>query len=199
MGWLGIFLIGGFFVLGTAASRWKVHRKARYGVAEERGGQRSWRNVLGNAGVSLVLSLMVIGWPASASVGSVLIAASFAAALSDTWSSEFGNAHGTRFYEVLSGKPGQRGNDGVVSSEGSLAGLIGSGLIAMLYGLFREGASAVVIIGVAGLAGNVTDSLLGATLERRGRLGNHAVNFLATLAGALTALGLLLGEELLHQ
>ncbi len=142
---------------------------------------------------------MVIGWPESTPVGSVLIAACFAAALSDTWSSELGNAHGSRFYEVLSGKPGQRGNDGVVSSEGSLAGLIGSGLIAVLYGLFKEWGSAVVVIGVAGLVGNVTDSLLGATLERQGRLGNHAVNFLATLAGALTALGLLLGEKLLHQ
>jgi uncharacterized membrane protein len=32
--------------------------------------------------------------------------------------------------------------------------------------------------------------LVGATLERRGLLGNEAVNFLNTLAGALLAFGL---------
>ena len=198
LGWLGIFLIGGFFVLGTAASLWKIHRKAQWGVAEQRNARRGWRNVVGNAGAAAGLALLTLSGTISAALGSVLIAASFAAALSDTWSSELGNAYGTRFYEVLTGKPGERGRDGVVSREGSLAGVAGSVLVAVLYGLFREWGSAVVIIGVAGLLGNLTDSLLGATLERSGKLGNHGVNFLATLAASLLAFGLFLGEKLLH-
>ena len=199
LGWLGIFLIGGFFVLGTVASQWKIHRKARWGVAEHRNIRRGWRNVVGNAGVAAALALLTLSETISAALGSLLIAASFAAALSDTWSSELGNVYGTRFYEVLTGRPGERGRDGVVSREGSLAGVAGSVLVALLHGLFREWGSAVVIISVAGLLGNLTDSLLGATLERSGRIGNHAVNFLATLAAALVAWGLLLGEKLLHE
>ncbi len=198
LGWLGIFLIGGFFVLGTAASRWKIPRKARWGVAEARNARRGWRNVVGNAGVAAILALLVLGGWGNTALGSILIAASFAAALSDTWSSELGNVYGTRFYEVLTGKPGERGRDGVVSREGSVAGVAGSVLVALLYGLFRGWGSAVVIIGVAGLLGNLTDSLLGATLERSGKLGNHGVNFLATLAAVLFASGLFFGEKLLH-
>ena len=198
LGWLGIFLIGGFFVLGTAASLWKIRKKAQWGVAEKRNARRGWRNVVGNAGAAAVLALLVLAGLGSAELGSMLIAASFAAALSDTWSSELGNVYGTRFYEVLTGKPGERGRDGVISREGSLAGVVGSVLVAVLYGLFREWGSGVVIISVAGILGNLTDSLLGATLERSGKLGNHSVNFWSTLAAALIALGLFLGEKLLH-
>jgi uncharacterized membrane protein len=43
---------------------------------------------------------------------------------------------------------------------------------------------------VAGTAGNLADSVLGATLERRGVLDNNTVNFLNTLTGALVAGGL---------
>lgn len=198
LGWLGIFLIGGFFVLGTAASRWKIRQKAQRGVAEARNARRGWRNVVGNAGVAAALALLVLSGLGSAELGSLLVAACFAAALSDTWSSELGNVYGTRFYEVLTGKPGERGRDGVVSREGSLAGVAGSVLVAVLYALFRGWGSAVVIIGAAGLLGNLTDSLLGATLERSGKLGNHGVNFLATLAAVLFASGLFFGEKLLH-
>ena len=197
LGWLGIFLIGGFFVLGTAASLEKIRRKTLGRGAKTDHERRGWRNVVGNAGVAATLSLLVLGGVISQETGSIAIAASFAAALSDTWSSELGNVYGTRFYEVLTGKPGEQGSDGVVSREGSLAGLLGSALIGVLYGIFSGWDSAVVMISVAGLLGNLTDSLLGATLERSGKLGNHGVNFLATLTGALTVL-LLLGEKLLH-
>jgi len=41
------------------------------------------------------------------------------------------------------------------------------------------------LIIIAGTAGNLTDSILGAVLERRGIIGNNMVNFLNTLTAAL--------------
>jgi uncharacterized membrane protein len=47
-------------------------------------------------------------------------------------------------------------------------------------------ASAVPVV-VAGVAGNIVDSILGATLERRGILTNGGVNLSCAIAGAATA------------
>jgi uncharacterized membrane protein len=49
-----------------------------------------------------------------------------------------------------------------------------------------------VIVVLAGAAGLFFDSLLGATLERRGWLGNDLVNFASTLFAAALALGLMM-------
>ncbi len=57
-----------------------------------------------------------------------------------------------------------------------------------------SGASAVVdwlwvpVIAIAGTAGMMIDSLLGATWENSGRMGNDAVNFVSTVFAADLAL-----------
>lgn len=43
------------------------------------------------------------------------------------------------------------------------------------------------ICAAAGILGMIADSFLGATLERRGIMGNNAVNFSSTAIAALTA------------
>ena len=68
--------------------------------------------------------------------------------------------------------------------EGTLIGAAGAALIAFIY-LLGGFTIAGLIIVVAGVTGNLADSILGATLERRGIIGNNTVNFLNTLTGAL--------------
>ena len=50
----------------------------------------------------------------------------------------------------------------------------------------------VVICTLAGFVGTNLDSLVGATLENQGFLGNAGTNLLATIGGGLFAVGLFL-------
>lgn len=81
IGELGIGLIGSFFVLGTAASVWKLRDKRALGLAEDQNVQRSWPHVLANSGVSALIALFVWLEPAYIAIGYLLISACFAAAL----------------------------------------------------------------------------------------------------------------------
>ena len=116
----------------------------------------------------------------------MLLAAAFSSATADTVSSELGSVYGRKFYDVLSFKKGRCGADGVISVEGLLFGMAGSLLIAFVYAACINGWNGdCFLIIIAGTAGNLADSYLGATLERKGIIGNDAVNFLNTVIAAL--------------
>ncbi|GAB3573174.1 DUF92 domain-containing protein [Hymenobacter daeguensis] len=186
-GFTGLALLALFFALGTAASAWKVADKHRLGLAEENQGRRTAGQVLANAGVAGLLGLL--GWlmPAHAPLLRLMLAGSFAAAAADTLASELGNVYGRRYYNILTLRPDTRGLNGVVSLEGTLLGAAGSALLAAVHGLSYGWGPAFGWLLVAGTVGNLTDSVLGATLERRQYVSNNAVNLLNTLVGALTA------------
>jgi uncharacterized protein (TIGR00297 family) len=186
----GLALLALFFGLGTAASSWRVADKRRLGLAEENRGRRTAGQVVANAGVAGLLGLLAWQWPPAAPLARLMLAGSFAAATADTLASELGNVYGRRYYNILTLKPDTRGLNGVVSLEGTALGLAGTAVLAAAYCLGAGWGPAFGWLLVAGTAGNLTDSALGATLERRGWLGNNAVNFLNTLTGALVAGGL---------
>jgi len=68
-------------------------------------------------------------------------------------------------------------------------------VVALAFGLGLCGPAGVVITLTAAIAGNALDSVLGATLERRGLVTNGIVNFAGTsFAGGLAlAIALRLG------
>lgn len=189
-GFLGLGLLALFFGLGTAASAWRVADKRRLGLAEANKGRRTASQVLANAGVAGLLGLVAWQWPAHAPLCRLMLAGSFAAATADTLASELGNVYGRRYVNILTFRPDERGLDGVISLEGTLLGLAGTALIASSYCLVYGWQPAFWVLLLAGTVGNLSDSVLGATVERRGWLSNDAVNFLNTLIGALVAAGL---------
>jgi uncharacterized protein (TIGR00297 family) len=189
-GFGGLALLALFFGLGTAASGWRVADKRRLGLAEENRGRRTAGQVLANAGVAGLLGLLAWQWPPAAPLARLMLAGSFAAATADTLASELGNVYGRRYYNILTLRPDARGLNGVVSLEGTALGLAGTAGLAAGYCLGFGWGPAFGWLLVAGTAGNLVDSVLGATLERRGYLRNNAVNFFNTLTGALVAGGL---------
>jgi len=120
----------------------------------------------------------------------VAFAGAMAAATADTLESEIGQLRAGPTFLITSFKPVPVGTDGGVSAVGTTAGALGSLMVAFtggIVGLYP--ARSVVIIAVAGLTATLFESVVGASLERRGLVGNHAVNLFNTLAGALLAVG----------
>lgn len=190
-GYTGIIMLAAFFILGSVATTWKINLKQRLGFAEKNKGKRTTGQVLANGGVAAITGLLVLLYPAYKNIFIVVMAASLASATADTLSSELGTVYGKKFYNVISFKKDTKGLDGVISVEGTAIGIIGSTIIAVIYSIGFEWNKNFLLIIVAGTIGNITDSVLGALLERKNYLSNNLVNFLNTLFAAIVALMLL--------
>lgn len=187
----GMVLLATFFILGVTATSHKWHTKKKSGFTDNDKGERTTGQVLVNSGCAIIVSILMLARLLEADKGLLMIAGGFAAAAADTVSSEMGNIYGRRFYNIVGFKSAIRGINGAISIEGTLAGIAASILIALCYLLTVGWLPAhLAVIVIAGTIGNIIDSLLGATLENKGILGNNAVNFINTCAGALAALGL---------
>jgi uncharacterized protein (TIGR00297 family) len=192
-GFTGLAMMTVFFILGTAATSWQKEKKLNIGEHATHQQIRSVRQVLANAGIAGLAGLLNLLWKGHEPLPEIAMAGSLASAAADTLSSELGMLYGRRFYNILTGKPDQKGLDGVVSIEGTLIGTIAAAIIAGVYMLGQGWNGPVFLIIVfSGTFGNLLDSILGATLERKGRCGNNMVNFGNTLAAAIVA-GILYG------
>lgn len=202
-GWFALLIV--FFGGGGLAGKFRYERKRKRGLAEGNDGARGSANVLANSAVALGAVLAYAASPMLSMDGSIFVfvfAGSLAGAMADTLSSELGGLFDTpRLITTLETVP--PGTDGGVTWQGVLAGLLGAVLIAVLALPFLAVPPAgALAIAVAGVAGMVVDSLLGALFENRRvnelfagalaglafadrRIGNQTVNFLATLAAAL--------------
>ena len=184
-------------LLAHLATRLGRAQKERLGTAEKRRG-RSASQVASNLGVAALVSdefaqsFLSASRSFSHTIPQLLFAVGLAAlaeAAADTVSSEVGQVLSL----VLGGQPRlittlravTPGTDGAVSLAGTLAGIAAAVLVSLSGILALGGNSAMFWVSCAGgVFGLFFDSLLGATLERRGWLNNDAVNFLST-AGAV--------------
>jgi uncharacterized protein (TIGR00297 family) len=190
------------FVLTFAVTKIGKSKKDRLGTGESKRG-RNAAQVAANLGIS-ALALHYSVWgifrlhPWSGVLEFVAIAA-LAEAAADTVSSEIGQVFGGTPRLVTTLQPVQPGIDGGITIAGSTAGIVGAAIVSWIgFGLLSGPAmeTAFLTAGCTFCAtvGLLFDSVLGATLERKGYLNNDAVNFLSTLVSALFSfpLGILL-------
>lgn len=164
-GWSWGILLLLLFISASALSRFGERRKADlvYPVVEKRR-DRDAGQVLANGGVFLLAALAFLAFPSAAwhAVGIGALAASAA----DTWATEVGTLSSAKPISITSGQRVPTGTSGGITMLGTLAGL--SGAIFMALGATVAGwpvSFAAVLIG--GMAGAVSDSVLGATLQTR--------------------------------
>jgi uncharacterized protein (TIGR00297 family) len=189
-------------LLAYFATRMGRAQKERLGTAEERHG-RAASQVAANLGVAaLVLTqnfqswLIDSHWFSRGTLAPVPIfavgLAGLAEAAADTVSSEIGQVLGGRPRMITTLRAADPGVDGAISIAGTLAGIAAGVIVALAGTLALRGDASLFWISTAGaIFGLLFDSLLGATLERRGWLNNDAVNFLSTAGAAAFALGIL--------
>ncbi|MEM6717375.1 MAG: TIGR00297 family protein [Cyanobacteria bacterium P01_C01_bin.147] len=203
LGWRGYVVVMVYFLVGTAVTRIGMAEKEAAGIAEKRSGVRGPENVWGSAltatvcalGVLLTSNGILVGlspkWMALFSLGYV---ASFATKLSDTSASEVGKAYGKRTFLITTLQPVPAGTEGAVSLEGTLAGVVGSAVIAVVgWATGMITLLGVALCLVAALIATNLESVIGATLqEKLPWLTNELVNIINTTIGAIAAISLAL-------
>lgn len=183
-----------FTFLATRAGR---KQKQVLGLSEQHGG-RTAAQVMANLGVAALVVTPLGAYAGdfaglSLPVAPLLLAAASLAALAeataDTVSSEIGQAFGTRTYLLTNLRRVHRGTDGGVSAQGTTVGLLAALVVVLIGGwALRLTPELEALAFSAGLIGFAADSLLGATIERRGWIGNDLVNFLSTAVAAFSVL-----------
>ncbi len=218
LGWQGYAVVMFYFLVGSGVTRIGKAQKEAEGIAEKRSGARGPENVWGSALTATLCAVGVWGLsifgdtgkmpvpqdailpvaqdailPVPQYVISLLLlgyAASFCTKLSDTCASEIGKAYGKRTFLITTLQPVPRGTEGAVSLEGTIAGIVGSILMALV-------SSAVGLIDLTGIAFCVIaafiatniESVIGATVQSKFEwLTNEVVNFFNTFIGAIAAI-----------
>ncbi len=187
-GWAGWMLLLATFLIASASSRLGWQRKTLLGIAEERGGRRGPGNAIANTGFAAIAASMSAFTDARDPALLACVAA-LAAGGSDTVASEIGKAWGSRTYLVTTLRTVRPGTTGGVSLEGTVAGIAGAlilAIIAFTLGLIPGAQLAPVVAGAT--IGAFAESALGATLEDSGILNNDLLNFLNTAIAAAAAL-----------
>jgi uncharacterized protein (TIGR00297 family) len=179
------------FLLAFVTTRTGRSRKERLGTGERRHG-RGALQILANVGVAALCAAPLIFVAHGHFILLAGASAALAEAAGDTVSSELGQVFGRRPLLITTLRPVAPGANGGITIIGTFFSLLAAALVC----LSCEWANLLLpqffwtAFGAA-FFGTIVDSLLGAALERPGRLGNNAVNFSSTAFSAALAIGVL--------
>jgi uncharacterized protein (TIGR00297 family) len=239
-GWLGAIITGTltfgfggwahgaslvfFFVSSTLWSRLRKQQKSDLdSTMFEKGSRRDIWQALANGGVAALACVAGSLWPEHLVLWNACFVGAMATVAADTWATELGVLATTPPRLITTFKAVPRGTSGAISGVGTLATTLG----AMAVGIVYSGSAAIftttpvvvafiAVATIAGLIGSLSDSLMGATVQRlymgahglterayasdgtplplvRGWrwMNNDAVNFISSLIGALVAVGIM--------
>jgi uncharacterized protein (TIGR00297 family) len=216
-GWKWFIIVAIFFALGVGFTFYKYEFKKKIGTAQEKGGARDWPNILANGGAASLFAIgeLVYG----GQVFAALFLGSIATSASDTVATELGLLSKreprllTRPSTVVS--PGTSGGVTPLGISGEVFASVVIGTMAIFLRVLASGFATLAIVAGGGILGASADSVLGASIQRKGycvicgkpvealthcgerthRTGgfpfveNNLVNLFASLVGAVSSLG----------
>ncbi|MDH2910077.1 MAG: DUF92 domain-containing protein [Candidatus Eremiobacteraeota bacterium] len=208
---VGAFVLLAFFLPSIALSKLPHPHPERLRDIDKQGARDAWQ-VAANGGVAGAAGALAFFIPQAHMFAAAAFVGAFAAAAADTWGTEIGTRFGENVRSILTFRTDAGGLSGGVTTLGTLAEIAGALVVAASAALFALAPLAAGAIG--GIVGAFADSYLGAsvqerrycescaracesdphacgapTLRVRGIRGfrNDAVNFSATIVGALTS------------
>lgn len=172
--YLALMLV--FFLMAIAVTKYEYEIKREAGLYEH---ERGWENVLSNGMLPSVLAVL------SPVLGPMPFIASLAAVTADKFGSEVGVLEANDPISLLDLKPVKPGTSGAMSKIGTIGSLTGASAIGLCaIFIFGINPTQALLVGLAGLAGSVVDSLFG-ILEEKGLGTKGTTNFICSLTGAL--------------
>ena len=183
------------FLLTLITTRIGRRKKERLGTAEARHG-RGVLQILANVSVAAICAAPLIFVPYARHILLAAASAALAEAAGDTVSSELGQTFAPHPRLITTWRPVPPGQNGGVTLAGTVFSLCAILIVCascrwanLLLPQFQATVLAAAFLGTIG------DSLLGATLERPGRLGNNSVNFTSTAFAAALTIAILFAQR----
>ena len=194
LSWQGWISVVFYLLFGSLVTKVGYKFKKEKGIAEKRGGRRGPENVWGSAATGLFLVMMSKLNLANLVFYKIGFAASFSAKLADTFGSEIGKRFGGDTYLITSLKKVERGTEGGISFEGTLASLLGSIFMAfiMLCLSIVSTKDQFIIVIISGFFATIIESIIGEKYQNKYKLSNEIVNAIQTSISALLAIFFLL-------
>ena len=186
-GWISVVI---YLIFGSLVTKIGYKFKKEKGVAEKRGGRRGPENVFGSAATGLFFAIM-----AKLNLGDLVLlkigfAASFAAKLADTFGSEIGKRYGVKTYLITSFKMVDRGTEGGISIEGTIASLLGSifmSFVTLCLSIISSNYQ-FIIVSISGFLATISESIIGAKYQTKYKLSNEMVNAIQTSISSVLAI-----------
>ncbi|MBP5203744.1 MAG: DUF92 domain-containing protein [Candidatus Methanomethylophilaceae archaeon] len=179
-----------FTVSGFVATRIGFEKKKKAGLQEGSAGERNWKNVAGVGIPPCVIVALNALFPMDPLLFDVMFVSTMTVAGADTIASEIG-VKDPKAYLITTFKRVPPGTNGGVSLMGTAISTVAALGIAVIGWLVMTGTvdPLLLIPFVAGVVGNLLDSLFGTLLEDRGYISKYLNNGLTAILGAAFGAG----------
>ena len=186
-GWISVVI---YLVFGSLVTKIGYKFKIQKGIAEKRGGRRGPENVWGSAATGLFFAVMVNLNVANILFYKIGFAASFSAKLADTFGSEIGKRFGRNTYLITSLRKVDRGTEGGVSLEGTIASALGAIFMTSIMLLLSiiTTKHQFIIVSISGFLATISESIIGAKFQKKYKLSNELVNTIQTSISSIIAI-----------
>ncbi len=186
-GWCAVVI---YLLFGSLVTKIGYKFKNEKGIAEKRGGSRGPENVWGSAATGLFFAIMVKLNFTNSVFYHIGFAASFAAKLADTFGSEIGKRFGRNTYLITSFRKVERGTEGGISFEGTVASALGAIFMSLI--MFNLNIISTkyqfLIVAISGFLATISESFIGAKFQDEYKLSNELVNSIQTSISSIIAI-----------